>query len=200
MLTMAAACRPPDAAGAGRPHRPSRAPHPELADRRRRRAVSALPAASPMPVAWLGALAVAAAVFVFGFVLFARQLIGGGDVKLIAAVSLWAGPEHLALFALVTSLAGGVLALGSLWYRRWHGVIERPPGRARLESRACRHATRRERRVRGEPSASPRPRSSQRPTLFPMASPSPPGAWLSIARTDEILRKPRWVCVASSYC
>jgi prepilin peptidase CpaA len=80
--------------------------------------------ASPMPIDWLGALAVAAAVFMFGFVLFARQLIGGGDVKLIAAVSLWTGLEHFALFALVTSLAGGVLALASLWYRRWHGVID----------------------------------------------------------------------------
>ncbi len=80
--------------------------------------------ASPMPIAWLGALVVAAAIFMFGFVLFARQLIGGGDVKLIAAVSLWTGLDHLALFALVTSLAGGGLALGSLWYRRWHGVID----------------------------------------------------------------------------
>jgi prepilin peptidase CpaA len=80
--------------------------------------------ASPMPVAWLGALAVAATVFVFGFVLFARQLIGGGDVKLLAAMSLWTGLEHLVLFALVTSLAGGALALGSLWYQRWRGVID----------------------------------------------------------------------------
>jgi prepilin peptidase CpaA len=80
--------------------------------------------ASPMPVAWLGALAIAAAVFLFGFVLFARQLIGGGDVKLIAAVTLWTGLDHLVLFALVTSLAGGGLALGSLCYRRWHGLID----------------------------------------------------------------------------
>jgi Flp pilus assembly protein protease CpaA len=80
--------------------------------------------ASPMPTAWLGALAVTAAVFMFGLVLFARQLIGGGDVKLIAALCLWTGLDHLALFALVTSLAGGGLALCSLWYRRWQGVID----------------------------------------------------------------------------
>jgi Flp pilus assembly protein protease CpaA len=78
---------------------------------------------SPSPMAWLAALAVACAVFLFGLVLFARQLIGGGDVKLIAATALWAGPDHLALFALVTSLAGGGLALAGLWYQRWHGVI-----------------------------------------------------------------------------
>jgi prepilin peptidase CpaA len=79
---------------------------------------------SPTPIAWLPALAVAGAVFLAGFVLFARQLIGGGDVKLIAALTLWTGLDHLVLFALVTSLAGGGLALGSLWYRRWHGVID----------------------------------------------------------------------------
>jgi Flp pilus assembly protein protease CpaA len=79
---------------------------------------------SPIPVAWPGALAVAAAVFLFGLVLFARQLIGGGDVKLIAAITLWAGLDELALFALVTSLVGGGLALASLWYQRWHGVID----------------------------------------------------------------------------
>lgn len=79
---------------------------------------------SPIPVAWPGALAVASAVFLFGLVLFARQIIGGGDVKLIAAITLWAGLDQLALFALVTSLVGGGLALGSLWYERWHGVID----------------------------------------------------------------------------
>jgi len=80
--------------------------------------------ASPIGIGWVWGLAVAGAVFVFGFVLFARQLIGGGDVKLIAAMTLWTGLDHLLLFALVTSFAGGGLALGSLWYRRWHGVID----------------------------------------------------------------------------
>jgi prepilin peptidase CpaA len=80
--------------------------------------------ASPTPIAWMGALALAAAVFMFGFVLFARQLIGGGDVKLIATMALWTGLDHLVLFALVTSLVGGGLALGTLWYQRWRGVID----------------------------------------------------------------------------
>jgi Flp pilus assembly protein protease CpaA len=79
---------------------------------------------SPIPVAWAAALAVTFAVFLFGLVLFARQLIGGGDVKLIAAVTLWAGIDHLMVFALVTSLVGGGLALVGLWYQRWHGVID----------------------------------------------------------------------------
>lgn len=79
--------------------------------------------ASPLPLAWPGALAAASAMFLFGLILFGRQLIGGGDVKLIAAMTLWAGLDHLALFALVTCFAGGGLALASLWYQRWHGVI-----------------------------------------------------------------------------
>jgi Flp pilus assembly protein protease CpaA len=77
---------------------------------------------SPAPVAWLAALALAAGVLGVGVALFARQLIGGGDVKLIAALSLWAGPEQFVLFALVTTLVGGVLALItliSLWSHPW---------------------------------------------------------------------------------
>ncbi|MGH6945299.1 MAG: A24 family peptidase [Geminicoccaceae bacterium] len=80
--------------------------------------------ASPTPVAWPTALGLAALVFLLGLALFARELIGGGDVKLIAAVSLWAGLDLFTLFALVTTLVGGALALITLWYRRWSGVIQ----------------------------------------------------------------------------
>jgi prepilin peptidase CpaA len=79
---------------------------------------------SPTPVAWLAALGLAALVFVVGLGLFARELIGGGDVKLLAALSLWAGPEQFVWFILVTTLTGGVLSLISLWYRRWGGLVE----------------------------------------------------------------------------
>jgi prepilin peptidase CpaA len=86
--------------------------------------------ASPTPVAWLAALGLAALVFAVGLGLFARALIGGGDVKLLAALSLWAGPEQFVWFFLVTTLAGGVLSLISLWYRRWGFLVE-----ARLATR-----------------------------------------------------------------
>ena len=79
---------------------------------------------SPTPAAWLAAFGLAAVVFVVGLGLFARELIGGGDVKLLAALSLWAGPEQFVWFMLVTTLAGGVLSLISLWYRRWGGLVE----------------------------------------------------------------------------
>ena len=78
----------------------------------------------PTPVAWLASVAIALGAFLLGIALFARAMIGGGDVKLIAGITLWAGPEHLLLFALVTSLAGGGLALIALWYQRWQGVID----------------------------------------------------------------------------
>jgi len=79
--------------------------------------------ASPAAVPWLEALAVAGAILVVGFLVFARGWLGGGDVKLIAAVSLWAGPEHMLLFALITGLAGGVLALATLSWQRLLGPL-----------------------------------------------------------------------------
>ena len=79
---------------------------------------------SPTPVARPAALGLAFVVFVIGLCLFARELIGGGDVKLIAALSLWAGPDQFVWFMLVTTLAGGALSLLTLWYRRWGGLIE----------------------------------------------------------------------------
>jgi prepilin peptidase CpaA len=79
---------------------------------------------SPVPTAWLGAVGLALLIGVIGLLLFARQLIGGGDVKLIAAISLWAGLEHFAVFALVTTLTGGALALATLWLQRWNPLIQ----------------------------------------------------------------------------
>jgi prepilin peptidase CpaA len=78
---------------------------------------------SPIPVAWPAAFGLAAVVFLVGLGLFAGNLIGGGDVKLIAALSLWAGPEHFVWFILITTMTGGALSLISLWHRRWGGVI-----------------------------------------------------------------------------
>ena len=79
---------------------------------------------APTPVAWAAALVLALLVTLVGFGLFARALIGGGDVKLLAALSLWAGSEQFVWFMLVTTLAGGALSLLALWYRRWGGVLE----------------------------------------------------------------------------
>lgn len=59
----------------------------------------------------LGALGCAAIVFVVGALCFARGLIGGGDVKLLSAATLWVGPAQTPALLLVTGLVGGALAL-----------------------------------------------------------------------------------------
>src|SRR5271166_7143144 len=51
----------------------------------------------------------AAAVFVVGALLFSRGLIGGGDVKLLAAATLWAGPGATLPLLFLTGLIGGLL-------------------------------------------------------------------------------------------
>ncbi|MCF8467006.1 MAG: prepilin peptidase [Sneathiella sp.] len=52
-----------------------------------------------------------AGVLVVGIVIFSFGWLGGGDVKLLAALALWAGPEYLVLLLLMTCLAGGLLAI-----------------------------------------------------------------------------------------
>ncbi|GAB6053820.1 prepilin peptidase [Magnetospira thiophila] len=66
---------------------------------------------SVSPVDWVWSLAVAGGVFAVGFALFAFGLLGGGDVKLLVAASLWAGPPLILDLLVVTALAGGVMAL-----------------------------------------------------------------------------------------
>ena len=67
--------------------------------------------ASPIPVDWLGALLVAAIIFAVGVALFARGLLGGGDVKLLAAAALWAGPHLILPLLIVMGLTGGLLSV-----------------------------------------------------------------------------------------
>jgi prepilin peptidase CpaA len=73
---------------------------------------------SPTPIDWVSACVVAGLVFGFGFATFIFQLLGGGDVKLMSGLALWAGPDHLALFLIVTSLAGGCLAILTIAIRQ----------------------------------------------------------------------------------
>lgn len=65
----------------------------------------------PTPVEWLSHLGAGGAVFAVGMVFFALGRLGGGDVKLVTAVSLWTGFDYLLEFLVYASLAGGVLAL-----------------------------------------------------------------------------------------
>jgi len=72
----------------------------------------------PAAVDWLSAAGLAALTLAVGFALFAANLVGGGDVKLMAAVALWAGPSDFPLLITVTAVAGGVVAL-ALLLSRW---------------------------------------------------------------------------------
>jgi prepilin peptidase CpaA len=60
---------------------------------------------------------VALAVLLVGLVLFARGLIGGGDVKLAAVTSLWLGIDHTAAYLIGTAVLGGGFALAILLFR-----------------------------------------------------------------------------------
>lgn len=61
----------------------------------------------------------AAVVFLIGAGLFAFGLMGGGDVKLMAAVALFAGPHLSLTFILYVTLAGGLVALATLLHARF---------------------------------------------------------------------------------
>ncbi len=67
--------------------------------------------ATPHSVSWMGALAVAFAFFVGGLTLFAFGFMGGGDVKLLTVIALWAGPALAIDFLIIVALAGGLLGL-----------------------------------------------------------------------------------------
>ena len=67
---------------------------------------------------WPWHLLVFAASFAICIGLFAAGLLGGGDAKLLPAVALWAGPDLLPAFLLVTAAAGGVIALTILIMHR----------------------------------------------------------------------------------
>jgi prepilin peptidase CpaA len=69
-------------------------------------------ASGRLPASSVGmAAACAALVFAVGAAAFAMGALGGGDVKLLAAVSLFAGSARLLDFLAITALVGGVLGI-----------------------------------------------------------------------------------------
>jgi len=67
--------------------------------------------ASPASIDWLGGFIVGSGMLVIGSALFSGRIIGGGDVKLMTAVTLWAGLGGIVDFVFVTALSGGALAV-----------------------------------------------------------------------------------------
>src|SRR6476469_4068394 len=71
-------------------------------------------------------LAAAATVFVLLAGAFYAGMMGGGDVKLAAALALWFPPAGTIKFMVLMSLAGGVLTLVILTLHRLHRREGRP--------------------------------------------------------------------------
>ena len=63
---------------------------------------------------WQQGLISAGILLVIGFALFYFHIMGGGDSKLIAAMGLWVGLNHLVPFILYTAIAGGFVTIGVL--------------------------------------------------------------------------------------
>lgn len=59
------------------------------------------------------------AALVVGFALFAFNLVGGGDAKLLAAGALWMGADYAIPFIAYMTIFGGVLSVVILAYRRF---------------------------------------------------------------------------------
>jgi prepilin peptidase CpaA len=70
-------------------------------------------AAAPSLYGALAAIGCAMAVFFVGAVLFAFNsgFLGGGDIKLLSAATLWAGPAGTPELLMLTAVLGGALAL-----------------------------------------------------------------------------------------
>ncbi len=67
--------------------------------------------AAPSWLGIAGSLAAAVLVFLVGALAFSRGFLGGGDVKLLAAAVLWAGPGGTPALLVLTGVLGGMLAL-----------------------------------------------------------------------------------------
>jgi prepilin peptidase CpaA len=67
---------------------------------------------------WLSHIEAGAAVFAGAAVLFACRLLGGGDVKLLAAMALWCGLPMVLLLLFLVAIIGGIFALAVLGLRQ----------------------------------------------------------------------------------
>lgn len=74
------------------------------------------------PSGLLPSLTIGAVVLAAGFVLFTTRLLGAGDAKLLAALSLWVGPALIFDFITTTALAGGLVATAILLFRKGAGT------------------------------------------------------------------------------
>ena len=71
-------------------------------------------------------VAMAAGVFALLALAFFAGMMGGGDVKLAAALALWFSPSGTVKFLVLMSIAGGVLTLLVVAVHRMRGKAGRP--------------------------------------------------------------------------
>ena len=131
-----------------------------------------------LPVACCAGLAasgIALLALCVGIAVWQLGWLGGGDVKLIAALSLWAGPSHLAGLLLAIALGGGVLAL-AITVAGHPAVAAMAIDLEGAPASCCRRGWRCRSRTGRRPA---RPPMAVAEPPFPTASPSPVGgAWL----------------------
>jgi len=73
-------------------------------------------------------LAIAAVVFLLLALAFAAGMMGGGDVKLAAALALWFSPADTIRFLVIMSIAGGLVTVVFLGIHR----ASQKPGRPKI--------------------------------------------------------------------
>lgn len=70
-------------------------------------------------------IGIALGLFALFALLFMLKMMGGGDVKLIAALALWLPFNSLIAMMTVMALAGGVISLFLVIRQRWRPNVER---------------------------------------------------------------------------
>lgn len=89
--------------------------------------------ADPVRQLWTS-LIIAAVIFAGSTGLFAAGVMGGGDVKLLTATTLWAGPQLALPFLFITALVGGVVSLVVLVRTKWAKAQETSPNLNSLDT------------------------------------------------------------------
>ena len=77
--------------------------------------------ASHASIDWVGGILTGTIVLAIGFVCYVFNWTGAGDVKLLAVSAVWAGPDLIAPFLVVTAVAGGVLSAAMMLHTRFAG-------------------------------------------------------------------------------
>lgn len=73
---------------------------------------------SRVPVDWHSGLIAMGITFVIGYIIFVMRWMGGGDIKLIIACSLWVGMQHIVDFLFLMTVIGGIFSVLLLVMRK----------------------------------------------------------------------------------